>query len=553
VRAASTRKAFRRTAVQPQHAQKLRMLTLPAAVRGLVLDENPAFMQPGGASVLDNFFPGQRGLQVRGGCKEWCSTGSGQPIISSFSYLVGWTFRMFVGTADTLWDATYAVTATSIKTGQSSGNYCASQLSNQGGDWMLVVNDGGDYPLRFNGTTWETLDPSYTPGAGMPTKISGPPGSAVEAGHGLTYVWKYRNRYYFIEGGSMNLWFLDINAVGGLLGLIPLSGAATKGGSLLFGSAWSIDAGDGIDDKNIVVTSAGEVLVFTGNDPTDPNNWRQEGRYAISAPLGMNAHIQVGGDILIATVDGIIPVSACIHKERVALELAAVTRSIGPMWEEEVYARRDWPWMMYKWDERGVLFVTLPGGDPGEQRCLVANVTTGAWGRFTGWDATTFVGLQGNCYFGTQDGRVMQAWQSGTDNGAAYVCCYVGGWEHFGDKSALMTWRQARSSFFAPASEPFIPQITATTDYNIRIPTPPNAGTKIDLLEVWDQALWDDGRWDQEGAPRNLPVYNTHWLSIGETGYAHAPIVQITVSQTSTPRVGLISVDAVVEPLGTAV
>ena len=31
--------------------------------------------------------------------------------------------------------------------------------------------------------------------------------------------------------------------------MIPLSGAATKGGKLLFCATWSIDAGDGIDDK----------------------------------------------------------------------------------------------------------------------------------------------------------------------------------------------------------------------------------------------------------------------------------------------------------------
>ena len=43
----------------------------------------------------------------------------------------------------------------------------------------------------------------------------------------------------------MNAWCLPLNAVGGELIYIPLSGAARKGGSLLFGASWSIDAGDG--------------------------------------------------------------------------------------------------------------------------------------------------------------------------------------------------------------------------------------------------------------------------------------------------------------------
>ena len=55
-----------------------------------------------------------------------------------------------------------------------------------------------------------------------------------------------------------------------LLSMIPLSGAATKGGKLLFGATWSIDAGDGIDDKCVFVTDQGELLIFTGSDPSTP-------------------------------------------------------------------------------------------------------------------------------------------------------------------------------------------------------------------------------------------------------------------------------------------
>ena len=65
----------------------------------------------------------------------------------------------------------------------------------------------------------------------------------------------------------MNAWYLDIDAVGGLLHQIPLSGSASGGGHLLFGAVWSLDAGDGADDKCVFVTDLGEVLVFTGSNP----------------------------------------------------------------------------------------------------------------------------------------------------------------------------------------------------------------------------------------------------------------------------------------------
>ena len=151
----------------------------------------------------------------------------------------------------------------------------------------------------------------------------------------------------------MNAWYLPLNAFQGQLSMIPLAGAATKGGKLLFGATWSLDAGDGIDEKCCFVTDLGEILIFTGTNPSDAANWRQEGRYSIGAPMGMNAHLQVGGDLLIATVDGIVPISAAITKDSAQLDLAAITVTIKPMWRDEVNAKRAWSWTMEKWDEYG--------------------------------------------------------------------------------------------------------------------------------------------------------------------------------------------------------
>jgi hypothetical protein len=61
-------------------------------------------------------------------------------------------------------------------------------------------------------------------------------------------------------------------------------------------------------------------LIFTGTNPADAANWKQQGRYFLSAPLGMNGHLQVGGDMLILTVDGIVPVSQAISKDAGQLE-----------------------------------------------------------------------------------------------------------------------------------------------------------------------------------------------------------------------------------------
>jgi hypothetical protein len=556
----SKHEAFRRAAVPQQVAQQLQTITIPAPTRGIIQNENEAYMQPGGAVVCDNWKPTMKGVSLRGGFNRWCVLPDEVPIVSGFQYASGNNQRMFAGQATKLYDVT-TNTPTLIKSGQTSGNYVAAQLANQGGDWMIVVNDAGNAPLRFDGATWVTLNASQ-----IDVDLVKYPGARVDGGANLVYVCKYRNRLFFIELNSMNAWYLGLNSVGGNLEMIPLSGAATKGGKLLFCASWSIDAGDGIDDKLVFCTDLGELLIFTGSNPADPANWRQEGRYQMSPPLGMNAHLAVGGDLLIATVDGIMPTSGAITKDRAELELAAITRQIKPMWREEAIDKREHPWTMCKWDEYGGIFTTVPGDLPGKQKCLVVNAATGAWTRFTGWDCMCFLRMRGDMFFGTQKGIVMQADRTGTDDGKPYVAVLVGGWEMFQSPSQTVTWRQSRASFSARAGEPFQPQLSATTDYVVTLPTPPPAGPDPGVLDLWDAGLWGPpgsgtpnppppadvatyAQWDT-GVPPKPVVRNTGWVSIGLTGYSHAPVVQVTVAQAAKPEVDLISIAATFERAG---
>ena len=650
--------SFRRSPVPQQIAQQMQTTMLAAPTRGLIESENYAFMQPGGAVVLDNWAPTMRGVKLRGGSIRWCdlhsldapawvhshaytigntaydaSDGSfwnvavahtspggtssfsdyrtaqpthwvanttieRAPIVSAFEYSSGNTQRMFAGQATKLFDVTFS-TPTLVKAGQTSGNYCASQLANAGGDWMLVLNDAGDPPLRYNGSSWTVLngaaitnwvishsyavgatakDPAdntlwrnttlHTSGTGTFAAdraahpgfwvstaadglswITGPPGSTVQYGSNLTYVCKYRNRWFFVEGGTMNAWYLGIDSVGGALSMIPLSGAATKGGKLLFCATWSIDAGDGIDDKLVFCTNHGELLIFTGSDPSDASNWRQEGRYQMPAPMGMNAHIPIGGDLLIATVEGIVPVSAAITKTSGDLDLAMITKNIKSTWRNEVTTKNAMPWTMERWDEYGAMFVTFPGGKPGKRYCGIVNTGTGAWGRFTGWDCTCYIRMRSDMFFGTQDGIVMQADRNGTDDGAAYTAIMVGGWEMFQSPSQTVVWRQARANFTSKSNANFNPQVSACTDYVVNVPPPPPPAQDPGVLDVWDQGLWDEALWDQD-VPAFAVVRNTGWVSVGLTGYSHAPVIQVTMHQQAKPDVELISISATYERCG---
>jgi hypothetical protein len=584
-------------------------ITLPAPIRGIIENENWAYTKPGCAVILDNWFPTQKGLRLRGGTERWLTLPDPVEIVrSGFEYVSGSVQRMFAATVTRLFDVSFSdnpVEVTGLGT-QTDGNYSAAQLANTGGDWLVIVNDAGDYVRRYNGTSWAylatttpldwTISTPYavgdraldtadntrwkclvahtSPGTGTfaaarlatpgqwaiehasdnGSFITGPVTAPadVQNGQGLTHVWKHANRLFFVQGGTMNAWCLPVHAVGGELVFIPLSGAMKRGGSLLFGASWSVDSGSGMDDKCIFVSDQGEIAMFTGTDPTDSANWKQEGCYDISRPLSKYGHVKLGGDILISTIDGIVPLTATMSKDVSALSLAAITYNIEPMWTREYTNKRTYPLMLAKWNEGNALIFSFPGSggttaggafttEP--ETVGVSNLHTGAWCRFTGWDAMCFMQINGSLFFGTQDGRIMLAESGGTDDGINYVCTMVGGWEMFQVPPNQVTWFQARAAFFSSAHEPFEPQLAATVDYQFRIPPPPAPGPDPGALDVWDQGLWDTALWDQPGA--GVPqIKNTMWVSVGETGFSHAPIVQVTVEQQVRPNVELISVSA---------
>ena len=596
--------AFKRQPVPAQAAPQDQVVVFPAPTRGLILSENEAFMKPGGALVLDNWAPTLRGLKLRGGCIRWAELPETTPVISGFRYVSGNTHKMYAANLTKLYEVTTPTPAV-IASGRTSGNYATAQLANAADDYLIAVNDAGDPALRFDGTTWASLATSSIPNwttstlyaindkrkdpddgtrwkclvghtspatgtfaaarAASPSQwtldvaadgisfITGPPGSNVEGGGNLSYVCKYRNRLFFVEKDSMNAWYLGINSVGGALSMIPLSGAATQGGKLLFCATWSLDAGDGIDDKLVFCTDQGELLIFTGSNPSDANNWRQEGRYQVPKPMGMNAHITLGGDLLIATMEGIVPTSEAITKEGEQLELAMLTVNIKSMWRDEAIAKKEWPWTMFRWEEFGGMFVTWPGGEAGAKLCAAVNTVTNAWCRFVGYDATCFMQLRGDMFFGTQDGIIMQADRTGYDDGVPYVATMVGGWETFGSSAYTVVWDQARASFNSGNNEPFEPQLGACVDYVVQTPPAPSAGPDPGVSDLWDQGLWDNMKWDQPAPATRGVIRNTGWVSIGMTGFAHAPVLQVTVAQSAKPRVEYIAMAASVKRVGAVV
>lgn len=356
----------------------------------------------------------------------------------------------------------------------------------------------------------------------------------------LSQVNAYRSRLYFVESGTFSAWYLPVDSLGGAAAELSLRGIFQKGGSLLFMATWSLDAGDGVDDKAVFVTTEGEAAVFEGSYPGG-DDWSLVGRYELAPPMGKNCTMKAGGDLLIATREGIIPISAAITKDVAALSLSAVTKAIEPEWKKEVLARSDLPWEMLKWPSYNMAIIALPTEGQLSPYCFVVNVQTGAWTKYTGWD-TRCLGLFAEwAYFGTSTGTVMKAESSGADDGLTYECVVVGQFDHLGDVGPTHLLHQMRSTFLA--SVPFTPKAGVSVNYVVTLPAAPAAAPGVASGNEWDVGLWDVAIWDAAG----VKAVTTRWNSVGKNGFIVAPQMQITCGQTLAPDAELISLELTYE------
>lgn len=438
------------------------------------------------------------------------------------TFVAGATMKFFACNGTGIYDITAvadpAVAPSPAVSGQSSGHYSSQQFGTTGGDYLYIVN-GTDNAQLFDGSSFTTITGASTPSI---------TGVSTDA---LSQVWSYRNRLYFVESGTMKAWYLPIDAVGGAATAFPLNGVFQKGGSLLFGSSWSIeDAGDGVDDKVIFVSTEGELLVFEGADP-GATDWRFVGRYDISPPLGKNAATLAGGDVLITCEDGIVPVSQALVRDVAALSLAAVTRDIEPDWRKEVAARSSVPWEFVKWSSKNMGIVTYPVIDETTPaQCGVVNLETGAWADYTGWDTRSLAIHNGSAYFGTSDGKIMKCESGGTDNGESYVCQVAPLFSNMGSP-VTKHCRLARAVFLASTN--FTPQLSVSTDYSISFPAPPGAAAPGSEVAIWDTSNWDEAVWSGSG----IRQAKTKWQSVNGSGFSIAPQLQVTVSSTTAPDI----------------
>lgn len=512
----SRKRPVDRRQTQTDKSPTARIKTWTAPIGGWVTNSNILAQSDQTAIVIQNFLPTKTGVEPRGGLELRGTVPS--EVTGLFRHSE--TNESFAATATALYSFPLGGTGgalTSVVTGQTSGDYVSLETQTDGGAFLTVVN-GADDALTYDGSTW-----SASAITGVNTSL-------------LSYIWAYRNRQFFIEKNTMNAWYLGVNSIAGAATKLPLSGLFNKGGSLLFGSSWSGDSGDGLDDRIVFATDQGEFAVYAGGDPGDPSDWSLQGVYEIGEPLGATAHFRVGGDIIVATKSGFIPLSAAQAKDVSQLELDAVSVSIEPDWRREAtFFTVNTPWRAVKWANQNLGLVI---GNT-EEGVFAVNLETNAWSQITGWAISAIGVLDGRLYIGNGSGQIFQGNVGGSDNGLPFVCRYCGAFDALGSPAAYKTAGMAQvvSRY---SNEPKI-SLGVAYNYDPKFAPPPDASSvQVATGSLWDVADWDVSSWGEGGAEQRI---RSGWQSVSAHGFTLAPTVQILSTGTTKLDAEIVSVD----------
>lgn len=455
-------------------SQNSGVYSIQAPTGGWNARDSLAAMAPTDAVELLNYFPRTTECELRGGYTGHATGITGTVETLAVYNKMNGTSELFALDDNDAWDVTTAGAATAQSVTITDGQCQYLNFGDGTNNWLILVN-GVDSPLYYDGTTWTSVTGATTPALTGVTSSN------------LVHVNEYKGRLIFIEKDTLSFWYLAAGAAGGALTEFDLASFCKRGGYLMWSATWSFDSGDGPDDACVFMTSEGEVIVYRGTDPSTAADWVLTGVYYLAKPIGRRSFLKYEGDLIVITQSGVYPLSAALQSndQRVAL-----TDKINNAFNNSAvdYAS-NFGWDITYLPLKTALIFNIPVSTGSEQ--YVMNTLTGAWCRFDSWDGECFTEFNGELYFGAST-VVRKAWTGTSDNSSEIVAIGQTAFNHFGNAS-----QQKRFTLFRPMLR-VNGNINFLTGFDIDFSNNPITGLSTytsPSISLWDTGLWDTAQW----------------------------------------------------------
>ena len=380
--------------------------TIPAPMGGINVTAGLASTDPKYAIYSYNLLPSKYGLQVRPGFKEYAlgitGTGGVRGLIPVRGALTAYD-RLFAASADGIWNISASTLAAAkvVTFGTTTGNAGFTSWTNftaGAGQYAAVCDEvNGYHHYKLSTGTWTKL----TLGAGAGQVANVDPAT-------LVFVTEYKGRLLFAAADSSKMWYLGLGAVEGAALSFEWGDKFPHGGKLVGLYGYSVDGGQGVESLLVAISSTGDVLLYEGIDPAA--DFKMRGKWYVGdIPAGYRGVTRVGGDLLILTASGAVPLTSIVRGEDLAAQDAYLTKNIAPLIKADMSTLMNSRGWEAKIDaKRGVLYICAPLAPSGVYTQYVQDLTTRAWGQYRGLPINTCESYSGEFYIGSTNGTVYR-------------------------------------------------------------------------------------------------------------------------------------------------
>jgi len=479
---------------------------LPAPMGGMNTVSAASAVPMSDATWTYNLIAGDRGPRTRSGWREWVTgmTGALDDVVRTVlpftgSQKSGAGNKLFACTSTGIWDCSASTAAPSLAvtfdiTAGEAGYGSGTVVATAAGRFLVYCDEeNGMYVYTETTAAWAKV--TQGSGAGQIDGVN--PDNLVFA-----TVWK--SRLWLVERDTSKAWYLDVNSLFGTAASFDFGTRMRAGGPLVSLYSWSYDAGGGLDSLLVAVSVAGDVVAYQGTDPTSVNTFGLKGAWSVAGvPPGRRIAIDQGGDILLLSLIGVVPLSKLVAGTSSEEKGIYTTAKISNLFLSLVATRKNLlGWGIYMHPADNALLVTMPQAGSGVNLQLAMSMSTRGWGYYRDVPIHSAGVWERELYFGTEDGRLCIS--TGDVDGVAlgnpdtYIPI---------DYSALTAYsnlgnaRMKRVAMVRPivVSGQTTPVLTAAARFDFDVRELPSPGAGIGNEDgTWDNGTWDDSVWSED-------------------------------------------------------
>ena len=320
----------------------------------------------------------------------------------------------------------------------------------------------------------------------------------------------FRDRLFFVQEQSLTFWYLPVDSINGALTSFNLGGIARNGGYLQAMGTWTIDAGYGVDDYAAFVTSQGEVIVYKGGNPSDPNDWSLIGVFQMGQTFSRRCFFKWAGDLLLLTQDGLVPMASALQSSRLNPKINITDKIYYAISQAADLYSANFGWQINYFAKFNMLIINIPVGS-GKYEQYVMHTITKSWARFTNINAACFEISGEDMYFGG-NGFVGKYYNGFSDAGSNITATVQQAYSYFDSRGQQKRFTMVRPVFQLQGALPTV-LCGLSTDFEVQdLSQSLSFNPALNQTGIWDVATWDNKKWGGS-------VISKEWQGVTGIGY----------------------------------